>query len=959
MHFQGIGKVSPCAVRPAYDRAAMLTDQGRNTLADIYAAVPQQSWSCNVHEHYAAVQEHLVSALGVAFPPVKRHCKTSHFSADTWQLRQRRVWLHRQVVRLQSHGRLSEMQCALFCLRQGVRFYVGTLVLLLRRGRDLASLAAYVEELKGTKKTLRQAIRRDVSQRIRDAAHTAASDGTGAVVSRLHSLLAPSARKTKPPHRLPGLTLKDGTPAVDPAEVEAAWVEHFAGIEAGTQRTPEALIASCLKSQNGQNFDDVDFRPDDLPTRSELEAAFRDTMLHCAFGLDGIPAEALHAAPGAAAAVFFPIILKTSLRLAEPIQFKGGSLFAIWKGKASPAACSSYRGILVSSTVGKAFHKIIRARHIPALQKTATPLQIGGLPKCPVTLAAQIVRLHQSWAKHTNSSQAVLFLDLREAFYRIVRPLITGFSGTEEDVAKILAAVHLPPGVMHELRDHLSHTSLFAESGSSSWSAAMTCEALQHTWFRFEQGATVTQTGIGTRPGDNLADIIFSFVFARVLHQIRCQVEDCQALTELPWHPEMLNNVWAVECQSCDSVSILDTTWMDDAAFVLRHSGAQALVDHLGQTAGALLDSCLGRALLPNLDSGKTEAVVSLQGKHSRSLRARLFRDDPAVIPAQSNLWPGAHIRLVSQYKHLGGIIHHTGSLLREVKFRVAAAWQAFNKRRKKVFASPVVERADKVLLFDSLVLSVLLYGAGSWSSVDDKVIAHLSSAYHHMAASLLRPQYRVEEARRLGPDRVLTLAGLPSVATLLHLARLRHLLSCVSVSIKEFWALAHSEGTWLGLVRDSLCWLRDLILPQSSSVEWDSLWPQWLAIMRDKPGSWKRMLRTAQKRAVSREAWTSSHRGHRGLLSRQLQGLGGLLICSPPPEWDRKYCCAPCGKVFLTRQRWSVHAFKCHGRLATGRGLLEGRQCQCCLKHFSTNLKLCKHLAYSRECRHKLCAAG
>ena len=37
--------------------------------------------------------------------------------------------------------------------------------------------------------------------------------------------------------------------------------------------------------------------------------------------------------------------------------------------------------------------------------------------------------------------------------------------------------------------------------------------------------AAVTETGIGTRPGDNLADVVFSFVFVRVLRQIRQAVD--------------------------------------------------------------------------------------------------------------------------------------------------------------------------------------------------------------------------------------------------------------------------------------------------------------------------------------------------------------------------------------------------------------------------------------------------
>ena len=58
--------------------------------------------------------------------------------------------------------------------------------------------------------------------------------------------------------------------------------------------------------------------------------------------------------------------------------------------------------------------------------------------------------------------------------------------------------------------------------------------------------------------------------------------------------------------------------------------------------------------------------------------------------------------------------------------------------------------------------------------------------------------QYTAEQAWHLGATRVLALLGLPSLTMLLHLARLRHLQSCVVVGIPEFWALAHVEGAWL-----------------------------------------------------------------------------------------------------------------------------------------------------------------
>ena len=212
--------------------------------------------------------------------------------------------------------------------------------------------------------------------------------------------------------------------AQSPEEVTETWIQHFSG---GKSRTPAELVALCTAAQRARDLDDLVLTASDVPTRSELEAAFRDTKLHRAFGTDGIPAEAVHAAPGMAAKALFSLVLKCSLRVEEPIQRKGRSLYSVWKGKAAPHLGSSHRGILVSSTIGKAYHKILRSKNVPALAAAATPLQIGGIPRRPATMAAHVVRAHQQWAAKQGRSQATVFLDLREAFYRIMRPLVVGF----------------------------------------------------------------------------------------------------------------------------------------------------------------------------------------------------------------------------------------------------------------------------------------------------------------------------------------------------------------------------------------------------------------------------------------------------------------------------------------------------------------------------------------------------
>ncbi|CAE7868790.1 unnamed protein product, partial [Symbiodinium necroappetens] len=528
------------------------------------------------------------------------------------------------------------------------------------------------------------------------------------------------------------------------------WIKHFAGIEGGTCIDPVLLARNIQQGQLARNLDDYCVTADDVPSRLELEQSLRQTQVGKAFGLDKVPGEVLHAAAGSSSKALYQLFLKASLRVAEPIQFKGGSLFAIWKGKSSTAKASAYRGILVSSVTGKSFHRAIRNRSVDALRNFGQPMQIGGLPSFPVTMGSHFVRLFQAGSHRRRRSHGLLFLDLREAFYRVVRPLLAYSPWGDEDFAKVAQLVRLPPEVMHELHVHLGQRPVLSEAGTSAWTTACMSEALVGTWFRFQGGEKVVRTDIGSRPGDNLADVCFSFIFAKVLQAVQADLQQLGILPEIPWANEMLGNIFSVGAPCAEALQPLDATWMDDASFLIASPNAGALAGAMEATGRAVVDACASRALLPNLDRGKTEFIACALGPGSRKVR----------------------VRLVPTYQHLGGFIHHDASLSRELKHRVGLAWKSFNARRMKIFGAPGIARRDKVLLYESLILTVLLYGAGTWDTLQGPELAILETAYHGMACYMLRPAFTYEQAMHMSRSRVLSLLGLPSIPVLLHVAR-------------------------------------------------------------------------------------------------------------------------------------------------------------------------------------------
>ena len=415
------------------------------------------------------------------------------------------------------------------------------------------------------------------------------------------------------------MELANGSLAATAEEAKARWLEHFSSIEDGHVKDPVSIVHDCYRRQAGKDLDAYSVSLQDVPDLCSLEGALRDTATARAYGQDGVPGEVAHYCAAELSKTLFQLHLKSVFRLCEPVQHKGGVLHCVWKKKGPQQQCTSYRGILVSSILGKSLHKLLRQKCITALSTVASPLQVGGLPRYPVTVPAHATRLFQSACHRRGLCHSIVFLDLQEAFYRIVRPLI-------EAIAAACRAVNLPSGVYHEIQAHLQQPALLQGAGASEWATRALDETLQDTRFKFPGKPELVVTTIGSRPGDSLSDLVFSLLFAKVLARIRQILRAVGHVTAIPWHANMTGRLQPIAEPVHETVELLDSTWMDDLSLMLRAQDSTALLDRLCTGTAVLLDACLEHALLPNLGRGKTEALVMLRSSGTKEARRRLHR---------------------------------------------------------------------------------------------------------------------------------------------------------------------------------------------------------------------------------------------------------------------------------------------------------------------------------------------
>ena len=197
--------------------------------------------------------------------------------------------------------------------------------------------------------------------------------------------------------------------ASTPAEALERWRDHFGQIEGGTTTSPEGLWKHICEARSSRTT--VTPTLNDLPTLMELEFQLRKTKPGKAMGPDLVPGELLKAASPRMAQCLWPLLLKVTCHVQEPLLYKGGRLSTLFKHKGSPSEASNHRAILISSTLGKTFHNVFRERTMPYVRAGASELQYSAHPGSLVSLAAHTVGLHQNWAKQSKLSDFTIFID--------------------------------------------------------------------------------------------------------------------------------------------------------------------------------------------------------------------------------------------------------------------------------------------------------------------------------------------------------------------------------------------------------------------------------------------------------------------------------------------------------------------------------------------------------------------
>ena len=476
--------------------------------------------------------------------------------------------------------------------------------------------------------------------------------------------------------------------------------KHFVAIEAGDVIHTADYLA--FDSQVTHDRPAVAFDPALLPTLIQLEGLFRGAKQGKAPGPNGTPEWVWALDSRAAARAFLPVFLKAHSRLTEPVQLKSTALIALFKGKGSPSVLANHRAIALLDGPGKALRRSLRPTFVALLPPPDQ--QQGGTPGSLLAGAHHLVCAHQQLALGLKAPAAALFLAVLSAYYRVLRQAFDqGPLENDEDVAKLLALLKVPPSALHAVCDWLASTDLLADAPSHC--TALIRAFLCGTFFHVQGAPGIVRTRAGSRPGDSVADLLFSLVQADFLQSVREHTAGLAATEPV------------LACID-DGPSSIIPVWADDAAVLLAQQSTPQLVAAAQHTLSVVHCEYTRRAMAPNYAPGKSEALFSFRGPGVPAARQEIHVRNTGLLPFVAR-GEDFHVHCVRAYTHLAGRVCDTGRFTPDIAQHLSLAWAQVRPLARHVLRSPALPFAKRRLILNSLAFSAASGTAAMWGPLN------------------------------------------------------------------------------------------------------------------------------------------------------------------------------------------------------------------------------------------------
>ena len=908
-----------------YNRVQAQTPDGQALLMSLAQMLPEQPWECDVNDHWHEMRTDILNNCEKWFPKVKRQRRQHYMSDELWSIVEERKDFNNGLRQLRvAHARRALAGFfALWKKDLGVfrELQVQEILSDQVHALELMQYQCLTSRFHDLRKTDRKTWAAQCATSLQDGLSRSS-------FSQWFKLLKPKRaihQKSRPHARLPGIRAADGSWMPAGTNVSLMWQRHFGRIENAEERSVPDVEPPSVDMLLA------------TPTLYDLEKSIRLSQSGKAPGPDQIGSEIWKAdAPGIARRCF-PLFLKSGLRRQWVAEFAGGDLVPLHK-KGDPSLPSNYRAILLEPTLGRIFSRAWRTRLVAALQMVQAPLQFGGHRQVSIEIAHLIVRNAQQISHARRQACAMIFADIRSAFYVVAKPFLTGEHTSPEALTDLFRYMGLPSDVLADFVEAVEEGVVIPEVDPSRHLQAVVASMLRHTWAKVPGSDRYMLPRTGSRPGDPLADTLFGFLMAKALRAIAVRFD-----------LDGLATTW-------DGLSSITpaVVWVDDAIFHIEASAAQ-LQEKTICALRIIHEELLRCGLRLNYSHGKTEVLTCFWGRHSTRSAQHFYKMGGGQFRVWNEFDGVLQVRAVPHYKYLGGFLTRSLSLHPELKIRRAQMHQQLHGLKHCALSEATLPLEKRQALLQSLGFSVATLHAGTWRPLR-QCEWHVWHGTTTAAYQYLHRRGQNGEVQHRSTLELAVAAHAPMPHALLYLRRLRVLtqlcrLGDGPVLDNVLCEHRHCGGSsWLSGLLEATAWARTTAdtydwLPSLDNLHLEQAWT-------DLQPLWWQVRKLVEK--VERLHLQRNKMSHE--IQQQKTQHDNLLLqqgwCGPPGVQDvimtdNSVTCEVCGYKAASQASLGVHAFKKHGIKVAARRFAEGAGCPSCHRHFHTRPRVILHLQY------------
>lgn len=905
---------------------------------------PPISWQVGVGEHLDIVTRHVQSCAQNAFAVDRTLPRQRYMSDATWhtvQTRKTLLRMHDRAIKLltrqRKHYHFAYWLGRFAAIRKEPRLFHmasarlsnSTMISCMLRKQALWALVTRrrlhaVTQAMSRQDRIREA--HQIGERFLNAAH---SQSSKEMYRALRPLMGQVHRKANMQFRpVPAVKLASGELAQTHAQAQERWRAFFAAPEEGILVTSSQLQTlaklQALRHEPGA----VAFARQALPMLHEIEQVLLRSKPGKTPGMDGLPGEVFRLHPPFFAQLLWPLLAKCSVRCTEPLRWRGGEICPLPKSHVISHQVERYRSILLADVTAKVAHGVLRNKLLPYFMRFRASMQAGGVPRLSTDMLQLFVSSFSRWTRDRKCSSSTVFLDVQQAFYKALRPLLLHQTISDSCVVRLFHDNHWNPELLQDFRQFLDGCPALSQANVPEHLQAQLHAVLSTTWFKLRNDdSSLTATLTGTRPGDSLADLLYGFLMGRFIRELEARLTAADLCAKVPLH-------WLPGASlSGDDhhVSLVQVTWVDDISLVLEAQSPNSLLTKV-----------------------RLALSISLRGPHSQTVWRSLLAQDgglPSVAFHCPVLLQPACVSILPDYVHLGTLQDQSGTPAAEVKRRMQLVRPAMRMLQRGIFRSNRMPAKTRLTLFRSLVLSKLTYGAGGWSEMH----LHTLRSWH---TGMMRLLSAVAPTARRGPGtRTLdVLADCNTIPPLMHL--MQHRLSLfdrlmLTDTFDELFALLQqqpADSGWFAQVKSDL--RRLVCLHPHADIA--KVVDQGDYALASHSSSHPKVLTKFFKQACSIYAlylglWQDL-RSFQRHFRQDVEALGGRFAPgSLPSHMPGLFVCQDCERTFDTFRAMCSHMFQQHRSVNLAQRYTASNHCRACLRMYNDRASVVHHLKYYR----------